>query len=114
MCQFHTFGKRPLSNTKGVKEISSQGLLEKKIYTKTEIMRSLKAIILLMFVLAAMQINAQSSIKPISATVHFDNGSQPCIQVNLDPEPETLKHAWKDYLKDNYDLKLKGIGFLSS
>lgn len=61
-----------------------------------------------------MQVNAQSSIQPFEAIIDFDKAQRSCIQVNLDPEPKTLKLAWSDYLKDNYDFKLKGIGFLSN
>lgn len=64
--------------------------------------------------LLAMQVNAQSSFEPFDATIDYDKAQRPCIQVNLDPEPITLKNAWRDYLKDDYDFKLKGIGFLSN
>jgi hypothetical protein len=62
--------------------------------------------------MGAIQVNGQTSIQPVDATINFDEAQRPCIQVKLDPEPKTLKEAWKDYLKDNYDFKLKGIGFL--
>ena len=77
-------------------------------------MKTLKLTFLLAIVFATAQVNAQTSIQSIDATIEYDNAQRPCIQVNLDPEPKTLKHAWKDYLKDNYDFKLKGIGFLSN
>ena len=64
--------------------------------------------------LVAIQINAQSSIQPFDTTIFYNKAQIPCLQVNLDPEPKTLKIAWRDYLKDNYDFKLKGIGFLSN
>lgn len=60
-----------------------------------------------------MQVHAQTMIQPIEATINFDDAIRPCIQVNLDPEPKPIKKAWKDYLKDNCDFKLKGIGFLT-
>jgi len=58
--------------------------------------------------------NAQTSIETYDSTIKFDKEQRPCLQLNLDPEPKTLKDAWRDYLKDNYDFKLKGIGFLSN
>ncbi|MCJ7467283.1 MAG: hypothetical protein MUO53_11400 [Maribacter sp.] len=64
--------------------------------------------------LLAVQVNAQSSIQPFDTTIDYDKAQRPCIQINLDLEPKTLKNAWRDYLKDNYDFKLKGIGFLSN
>ena len=51
-------------------------------------------------------------LTPVESTIEFDKAQRPCLSVNLDPEPKTLKKAWRDYLKDNYDFKLKGIGFL--
>lgn len=92
-------------------------------------MKTLKVTFFLAALVGAMQLNAQSyiqinsqssihsdqsSIQSIEATVDYDNAQRPCIQVNLDPEPKTLKNAWREYLKDNYDFKLKGIGFLSN
>lgn len=77
-------------------------------------MKTTKTIIFLLISLIAMQVSAQISIQPFDSTIDFDKARRPCLQVNLDPEPKTLKNAWKDYLKDNYDFKLKGIGFLSN
>lgn len=77
-------------------------------------MKIIKITLLLLISIAAPQLSAQTSIIPIDATVNFDNDQRPCIQTNLDPEPKTLKKAWRNYLKDNYDFKLKGIGFLSN
>lgn len=57
---------------------------------------------------------AQTSIQPFDATIVFKKEIQPCIQVNLDPEPKTLKKAWQSYLKTNYDINLKGVGMLSN
>lgn len=59
-------------------------------------------------------ISYSQSISPIDGTVNHNKKSRPCLEVNVDPEAKTLKKAWKNYLKDNYDVKLKGIGFLSN
>jgi prefoldin subunit 5 len=72
----------------------------------------MKTTIFLVLNLFAIQVHAQTSIQSFEATIEYDKAQRPCIQVNLDPEPKTLKNAWKDYLKSNYDFKLKGIGFL--
>jgi hypothetical protein len=77
-------------------------------------MKTIQTTIFLVIYLLTLQVNAQSSILPFDTTIDYDKAKRPCIQVNLDPEPKTLKHAWKDYLKDNYDFKLKGIGFFSN
>jgi len=77
-------------------------------------MKTIKATLFLAILLSVMQINAQSTIQPFDTTIDYDKAQRPCIQVNLDPEPKTLKIAWRDYLKDGYNFKLKGIGFLSN
>jgi len=77
-------------------------------------MKTIKTIFLLVILLGAIQVNAQTTVKATDATIDYDDAERPCIQVNLDPETKTLKKAWKKYLKDKYDFKLKGIGFLSN
>lgn len=58
--------------------------------------------------IGSLGINAQS-IKPQDGTILFENNSRACLFVSLDPEPKTLKMAWKEYLEDNFNFKLKGI-----
>ena len=77
-------------------------------------MKIIKGALLLVIFLFAIQINAQSQIQSFESTIEHNDAQRPCIQVNLDPEPKTLKKAWKNYLKDNYGVKLKGIGFFSN
>jgi len=77
-------------------------------------MKIFEATIFLLTILLSMHMNAQTSIETYDSTIKFDKEQRPCLQLNLDPEPKTLKDAWRDYLKDNYDFKLKGIGFLSN
>lgn len=77
-------------------------------------MKLFQFVFILIAALTSLDINAQSSLEPVESTVHFKDGMRPCIQVNLDPEPKTLKKAWAEYLKSNYDLKLKGIGAMSN
>lgn len=77
-------------------------------------MKIIKATFVLLAILTTSLVNAQTSIQPFESTVYYENAQRPAIQINLDPEPFTLKKAWKEYLKDNYDFKLRGIGFLSN
>jgi peptidoglycan hydrolase CwlO-like protein len=70
--------------------------------------------LLVTLLFTSIQSIGQSSLKYVDATIEFADAQRPCIQVNLDPEPKTLKKAWKSYLKDNYDFKLSGIGFLTN
>lgn len=53
-------------------------------------------------------------LTPVEATIERDNKLRSCLVVSVDPEPKTLKKAWRDFLKEKYDFKLKGIGFLSN
>ena len=73
----------------------------------------MKRAVLIFITLVSFGAVAQIST-PQDATIKYDGKERPCIMVNVDPEPKTLKKAWKEYLKDKYDFKLKGIGFLSN
>lgn len=53
-------------------------------------------------------------LKPTPGTVKHNGSQVACWTVHVDPEPKTLKTAWKDYLDENYNFKLKGIGFLAN
>jgi len=44
----------------------------------------------------------------------FKKEQRPAVMVRVDVPPKTLKGAWKDFLKDEYDIKLKGFGFLAN
>lgn len=62
----------------------------------------------------SLQLTAQNPLQYVDTTFEFEGEKRACIQLNLDPAPKTLKKAWKDYLKDNYDFKLDGIGWFSN
>ena len=51
---------------------------------------------------------------PQKSTVQHNDASRPCIRAIVHPEPKPLKKAWKDYLKETHDFKIRGIGFLSN
>lgn len=69
---------------------------------------------LFIFSILISSLTFSQSISPLDGTINHNEKSRPCLVVNVDPEAKTLKKAWSDYLKDNYDVKLKGIGFLSN
>jgi hypothetical protein len=62
---------------------------------------------------AETNLKAQSII-PTDGMITHNDAPRPCIVVDIEPDPSTLKHAWADYLKENHGLKLKGLGFLSN
>lgn len=49
-----------------------------------------------------------------TSTITFDNLNRPCLKVVYDASPKTVKKAWDDFFKKNYDIKIKGIGFLTN
>lgn len=77
-------------------------------------MKIFKTIFLLLAISVTSFLNAHQLIQIKDASIDFDDKERPCIQINVDPEPEFLKEEWRDYLDDNYGFKLKGIGFLSN
>jgi hypothetical protein len=77
-------------------------------------MKTIKLTSLLLIIFTTFQLCGQTMNQPFESTINFDDAMRPCIQLNMDPEPKTLKKAWKEYLKENYDFKLKGIGFLTN
>jgi len=54
------------------------------------------------------------SIHPRHDSILHNDAQRPCLVVNLDPEPKTLKAAWRDYIKDQFGFKMKGIGLFSN
>lgn len=47
-------------------------------------------------------------------TIKHEKQARECIQITMEPMPKEVKKAWDDYLQDNFDVNLKGIGFLSN
>lgn len=60
-----------------------------------------------------LQLTAQT-YKIDTATITFENQQRPCFTVKYDAGPKTVKKAWDDYFKKTYDVKVKGIGFLTN
>ena len=60
-----------------------------------------------------LQLIAQT-YKIDTSTVTFENVKRPCFTVKYDASPKTVKKAWDDYFKKTYDVKVKGIGFLTN
>lgn len=72
-----------------------------------------KNLLIATFMLGSMYMSGQT-FTPINATIEYDKALRPCLEVNLDPDTKTLKAAWADYLKENHDFKIGGIGILSN
>ena len=54
------------------------------------------------------------SVDLSSTTVKHNKKQRDAILAEIEPAKKTVKKAWKNYLKDNYDLKLKGFGLLTN
>ncbi len=59
------------------------------------------------------QLTAQT-YKIDTSTITFENVNRPCFTVKYDASPKTVKKAWDDYFRKTYDVKVKGIGFLTN
>lgn len=56
-------------------------------------------ILILLCCFAPLFLSGQDLI-PQDGTIEHNDKERPCLQVTIDPEPKTLKEAWRDYLKD--------------
>jgi hypothetical protein len=73
-----------------------------------------KQFLILSLVLAFyLQATAQT-YKIDTAAINFENKQRPCLLVKYDASPKTVKKAWDDFFKKTYDIKVKGIGFLTN
>jgi hypothetical protein len=71
-------------------------------------MKTLVVILMSSFlILNAWTVKSQS-FEPTPSLIEYNEGIRPCIALNIDPEPKTLKKAWIKYLKKEYNFKLKG------
>jgi hypothetical protein len=61
----------------------------------------------------SMTANAQT-YKIDTSTITFEKKQRPCLSVQYEASPKSVKKALDDYFKKNNDLKMKGIGFLTN
>ena len=54
------------------------------------------------------------SLDITNGKTEYDGADRPAIHVKMEPATKDVKDAWKDYIKDRFDVKLKGFGFLSN
>lgn len=65
------------------------------------------------FIVICLKTTAQT-YKIDTASITYEKTERPCFSVKYDASPKTVKKAWDDYFKKNYDIKVKGIGFLTN
>lgn len=76
--------------------------------------KKIKRTILVSLSLALTTTVGAQTLDPQISSVEFDGDTRPSLTIVVAPEPTELKKAWRDYLKENYDVRLKGIGFLTN
>jgi len=52
--------------------------------------------------------------QPEAAHVNYDGKKRSSIEVIVTPEPKELKKAWHDYMENDHDINMKGIGWFSN
>lgn len=80
-------------------------------------MKYLKRMVSLFLAIGLITLSVNSTAQnmtPKDGTIVHEDAPRQCLVVVVEPESKTLKKAWEDYLNDHYDIKLKGIGFLSN
>ena len=73
-----------------------------------------KILLSLLFLSGLISINSPAQTYHIDTTnITFQNKLRPCFSVQYDADPKTVKKGWDNFLKKNYKIKAKGIGFLT-
>jgi flavodoxin len=44
----------------------------------------------------------------------YNDNNYPCIKVVIEPSSDEAKDTWEDFIKDNYDVKMKGTGLFAN
>jgi len=66
-----------------------------------------------LILISTLTINAQN-LTVENATVNIEDKQVPAVKVVMSPAPDKVKDAFRDYINDKHDVKMKGIGFLSN
>jgi cell division protein FtsB len=77
-----------------------------------KIKNSLMALTIALAAFFTLNMSAQNlELKNTNTT--FNKNTYPCIEVFIEPHPDEVKDAWEDFIKDNYDIKMKGNGLFT-
>lgn len=75
----------------------------------------MKKIYTLLAVAIAFCIHAKAQTYKIDTSeITYENKLRPCFNVKYDADPKAVKKAWDKFFKKNYNVKIKGIGFLTN
>jgi peptidoglycan hydrolase CwlO-like protein len=72
--------------------------------------RKIITIIILPFSMLLITVVGAQNVVPAEGIIVHQDAPRSCWVVNLDPEPKTLKKAWQNYIKKEFDVKMKGAG----
>jgi hypothetical protein len=67
---------------------------------------------IIMALMAYTTASTQSAFDFQVSTLEYDGEERPCITLRLAPDTKEVKKAWEDFVKKEYKIKLKGLGFL--
>lgn len=73
----------------------------------------LKLTVFIFFTIIGQNMFSQN-LKLQNTETEFNKNNYPCIEVVIEPNPDEVKDAWEDYMKDNYDVKMKGNGLFTN
>ncbi|MCR9172727.1 MAG: hypothetical protein NXI10_09560 [bacterium] len=51
---------------------------------------------------------------PKTSQVQYEGKTRPSLEVTLVPEAKEVKQAWHDFIKEQYEVDMKGIGWFSN
>lgn len=75
-------------------------------------MKKLK-LLLALTLLAGFDAAAQT-YKIDTSQISYEDKLRPCLEVKYDADAKTVKKAWDHFFGKNYNVKIKGIGFLTN
>lgn len=77
-------------------------------------MRFLQKIIITLIILALTFPAAAQQLNMLDGMVQYQKRDYPGVIVQMEPDPKTVKKAWEDYIRQEHDINMKGIGFLTN
>jgi hypothetical protein len=63
---------------------------------------------------AIFSFSVAQEILPARTQIQHNEALRPCWEVTLPTDKDPTKEAWNDFLRDAYDLKLKGLGLFAN
>lgn len=72
-----------------------------------------KIIVFLCFLFLTFNLKAQT-FKIDTSSITYENKLRPCLLTQIDASANDTKRAWIKFVKKNYEVKLKGFGFLKN